>query len=143
MDYMTKMDLDNILKPNLTEETSIEMIRRMYGLEVTSIKPMGSFNDQNFYIQVSKQHQNPYVSEISEDGYIFKIINATKSSITGHFDSMPAAMNHLYKKGLRVSIPVRNIDGTTWKLENIPVLNKDKGPNAREKCGIHLLTFIT
>ncbi|GBN60218.1 hypothetical protein AVEN_112715-1, partial [Araneus ventricosus] len=73
---------------------------------------------------VSNQHQNPYVDEISEDGYTLKIINATKSSIVGHFDSMHAALNHLHKKGLRVPIPVRNIDGNTWKLENIPVFNK-------------------
>ncbi|GBN45541.1 hypothetical protein AVEN_15848-1, partial [Araneus ventricosus] len=45
------MDLDNILKPNLSTEKAIDVVRSMYGLEVTGIKPMGSFNDQNFYIQ--------------------------------------------------------------------------------------------
>ncbi|GBN47051.1 hypothetical protein AVEN_183880-1, partial [Araneus ventricosus] len=50
-DYLIKMDLDNILKPNLSTEKAIDVVRSMYGLEVTSIKPMGSFNDQNFYIQ--------------------------------------------------------------------------------------------
>ncbi|KAF8770581.1 hydroxylysine kinase-like [Argiope bruennichi] len=137
------MDIDNILKPNISAEAAVEMVRNMYGLEVTSIKPMGSFNDQNFYIQISNQHQNPYIDEVSEDGYTLKIINATKSSIAGHFDSMHVALHHLQRKGLRVPVPVKNLEGSTWKVENVRVLSKDKESNANEKCGVHLLTYLT
>ncbi|GFR12176.1 hydroxylysine kinase, partial [Trichonephila clavata] len=92
---------------------------------------------------VSKKHQNPHISDISEDGYTLKVINTFKSSLEGHIDSMHSALNHLSKKGLRVPVPVRNLEGNTWKLETVPLLNEEKDSWERKKCGIHLLTFLT
>ncbi|PRD30904.1 UNVERIFIED_CONTAM: hypothetical protein NCL1_25009 [Trichonephila clavipes] len=78
------MDLDKLSKPCLTETMAVNLVRTIYDLEVVDIKSMISFNDQNFRIQVSKKHQNPHISNISEDGYTLKIINTFKSSLEGH-----------------------------------------------------------
>lgn len=137
------MDLDKLLKPNLSEAMAIDLVETLYGLKVIEIKSMISFNDQNFRIQVSKEHQNPYISDISEDGYTLKIINTFKSSLEGHIDSMHSALNHLSEKELRVPLPVQNLEGNTWQLETVPLLNEDKEPCEGNKCGIHLLTFVT
>ncbi|GFY63624.1 hydroxylysine kinase [Trichonephila inaurata madagascariensis] len=118
------MDLDKLSKPCLTEAIAIDLVRTIYGFEVVDIKSMISFNDQNFRIQVSKKHQNPHINNISEDGYTLKIINTFKSSLEGHIDSIHSALNHLSKKGLRVPVPVRNLEGNTWKLETVPLLNE-------------------
>ncbi|GFY63012.1 hydroxylysine kinase, partial [Trichonephila inaurata madagascariensis] len=57
--------------------------------------------------------------------------------------SIHSALNHLGKKGLRVPVPVRNLEGNTWKLETVPLLNEEKESCERKKCAIHLLTFLT
>ncbi|PRD30903.1 UNVERIFIED_CONTAM: Hydroxylysine kinase [Trichonephila clavipes] len=58
-------------------------------------------------------------------------------------DSIHSALNHLSKKGLRVPVPVRNLEGNTWKLETVPLLNEETESCERKKCAIHLLTFLT
>ncbi|GFT60170.1 hydroxylysine kinase [Nephila pilipes] len=136
------MDLDEILKPNVSEALAIDLVRIIYGLEVIDIKSMISFNDQNFQIQVSEKHQNPYINNIPEDGYTLKILNTIKSSLDGHIDSMHSALNHLSRKGLRVPVPVQNLEGNTWKLETVPLLNEDRKQCERSKCAIHLITFL-
>lgn len=41
---------------------------------------------------------------------------------------MHAAMIHLHNKGVQVPVPVRNVEGKTWKLEKVPVLNNGIEP---------------
>ncbi|GFT45190.1 hydroxylysine kinase [Nephila pilipes] len=106
---------------------------------------MVSFDDQNFHIKVAKEHHNPYISQISDDGYTLKITNAVRSAIEGNFDSIHAGLFHLNKKGIRAPLPIQNLDGKTWKMEKVPLLNEEdlcsiSGPKL---CGVHLLTFIS
>ncbi|KAG8193178.1 hypothetical protein JTE90_005529 [Oedothorax gibbosus] len=136
------MDLRKLLKPNVTEENAIDLIRSMYGLEVIQIRRMSSFNDQNFFIKVSKVHQNPFIDQASENSYTLKIINTLKSSLDGHFESLHSAMRHLINRGLCVPVPVMDLEGKTFNLKLLPLLNKEKELPENEKCGIHLLTYL-
>lgn len=43
------------------------------------------FNKLTIYLKVSKDHQNPHIEEISDQGYTLKIINTFKSNIENHF----------------------------------------------------------
>ncbi|KAF8770698.1 Low-density lipoprotein receptor-related protein 2 like protein [Argiope bruennichi] len=137
------MDQGILLKPNVSEQFAIDLALRLYGLKVTEIKRMVSFDDQNFHIKVAKEYQNPYISQLCEDGYTLKITNTMKSSLQGHFDSMHAAMLHMSQKNVRTPVPVRNLDGNTWRLEKVPLLNEDVNIPGPKLCGVHLLTFIT
>ncbi|XP_054720041.1 hydroxylysine kinase-like [Uloborus diversus] len=137
------MDIMDTSKPNVSEEQVKDLALSIFDLTVTSIKKMVSFDDQNFHIKVSKNHKNPHIKDICIDGYTLKITNTVKSATSGHFDSMHRAMIHFNKKGLRVPLPVRNMDGKTWKMVQVPVLNKGKnGVSTDDPCGIHLLTFL-
>ncbi|KAG8181423.1 hypothetical protein JTE90_018890 [Oedothorax gibbosus] len=129
-------------KPNVSAELAKELVKRIYGLQVTEIKSLNSFNDKNFHIKVSKDHQNPYIDEVSDDGYTLKVMNTLKSNLKGHFDAIHGAMLRLHEKGLRVPQPIKNLEGETWKLETLPL--QETGGNVAKplKCGIHLLTYI-
>ncbi|XP_035233599.1 hydroxylysine kinase-like [Stegodyphus dumicola] len=130
-------------KPNVSENLAIELAFRIYGLKVNTIKKMVSYNDQNFHICVSKEHRNPYIESITEEGYTLKITNTRNSAETDNFDIIHSMMYHLNLKGLRVPVPIKNLDGNTWKMEEVPLLNEVEGNSSDEtKCGIHLLTFL-
>ncbi|GIX80189.1 aminoglycoside phosphotransferase domain-containing protein 1 [Caerostris darwini] len=134
---------ETLLKPNVSEQLAIELARRLYGLEVTDIKRMVSFDDQNFHIKVTKEHKNPYISQISANGYTLKVTNTYKSSLEGNFDSMHTSMLHLDKKGMHTPVPVKNLEGQTWTLERVPLLNEDENLPGPKLCGVHLLTYIS
>ncbi|GFY54280.1 aminoglycoside phosphotransferase domain-containing protein 1 [Trichonephila inaurata madagascariensis] len=131
-----------IIKPNISEELAIDLARRLYGLEVIEMKRMVSFDDQNFHIKVAKEHHNPYISQLPEDGYTLKITNAVRSAMEGNFDSIHSALLHLNKKGIRAPLPIQNLEGKTWKLEKVPLLNEEINISGPKLCGVHLLTFI-
>ncbi|KAG8181420.1 hypothetical protein JTE90_018887 [Oedothorax gibbosus] len=129
-------------KPDVSVDLAIELVKRLYGLQVTEIKSLNSFNDKNFHIKVSKDHQNPNIDDVSDDGYTLKVMNTLKSNLKGHFDAIHEAMLRLHEKGLRVPQPIKNLEGETWKLETLP-LQETEGKVAKTlKCGIHLLTYI-
>ncbi|KFM69321.1 Aminoglycoside phosphotransferase domain-containing protein 1, partial [Stegodyphus mimosarum] len=131
-------------KPNVSENLAIELAFRIYGLKVNTIKKMVSYDDQNFHIFVSNEHYNPYIESTAEDGYTLKITNTTRSAEPDHFDIMHSTMNHLNLKGLRVPVPIKNLEGNTWKMEVVPLLNEDESNSSdKRECGIHLLTFIS
>ncbi|KAG8197624.1 hypothetical protein JTE90_001555 [Oedothorax gibbosus] len=135
--------ISEMFKPHVSKELAIELASRLYGFEVTEIKPLNSFSDQNFLIKVSKHHQNPHIEEISDEGYVLKIINTYKSKMENHFESVHAGIIHLFKKGLRVPLPIKNLEGKTWTLERVPLQEKEeRKANKDMKCGIHLLTYI-
>ncbi|GIX80267.1 aminoglycoside phosphotransferase domain-containing protein 1 [Caerostris darwini] len=104
---------------------------------------MVSFDDQNFHIKASKEHKNPYISQISANGYTLKITNTLKSSLEGNFDSMHTSMIHLDKKGMHTPVPVKNLGGQTWTLERVPLLNEDENVPGPKLCGVRLLTYIS
>ncbi|KAG8189964.1 hypothetical protein JTE90_009103 [Oedothorax gibbosus] len=129
-------------KPNVTVDSATELVKKIYGLQVTEIKSLNSFSDKNFHIKVSKDHQNPNIDKISDDGYTLKVMNTLKSNLKGHFDAIHGTMIRLHEKGLRVPQPIRNLEGTTWKLETLPLLETAGEVAKTLKCGIHLLTYI-
>ncbi|KAG8174257.1 hypothetical protein JTE90_002052 [Oedothorax gibbosus] len=141
-DEFMKQAKDKMAKPNVSEELAKELVKRIYGLQVTEIKSLDSFYDKNFHIKVSKDHQNSNIGEVSDDGYTLKVTNTLKSNLKGHFDAIHEAMLRLLEKGLRVPQPIKNLEGKTWKLETLP-LQKSEGKVAQTlQCGIHLLTYI-
>ncbi|KAG8189966.1 hypothetical protein JTE90_009105 [Oedothorax gibbosus] len=133
---------DMMAKPNVSEDLAVELAKRIYGLQVTEIKRLNSFNDKNFHIKVSKDHQNPNIGDVLADGYTLKVMNTLKSNLKGHFDAIHGAMLRLHEKGLRAPQPIKNLEEKTWKLETLP-LQETEGKVAKTlKCGIHLLTYI-
>ena len=67
------------IRPCVTPEQARALIERLYGLQVTRIKELVSYDDRNFHIWVSDHHSNPHLAEVRQEGYVFKILNRMDS----------------------------------------------------------------
>lgn len=47
------MNPNDLKKPNVSEDLARDLVLRLYGFRITSIKQMVSFDDQNYHIKVS------------------------------------------------------------------------------------------
>eukprot|EP00058_Branchiostoma_floridae_P009086 XP_002594574.1 hypothetical protein BRAFLDRAFT_77546 [Branchiostoma floridae] len=59
-------------KPHLTEEQAGQLVETLYGLKVTSLKPLDSYDDLNFYVKVDGP-------AAWARGYTLKVMNGTDS----------------------------------------------------------------
>ena len=68
-----------IIRPQTTEENARELIQELYGMTVTWLKELVSYDDRNYWVKVDAQHSNPNVKATCEDGYILKVLNSMDS----------------------------------------------------------------
>ncbi|KAF7415154.1 hypothetical protein HZH68_003643 [Vespula germanica] len=104
------------IRPNMNEETVIDLLFKIYGLTVTSIKELNAYDDKNYHVHCKELHENPYISEISEHGYVLKIINSLDSRNTHVIDAQTEMLIFLNGQ-LNCPIPVKNLNGTYYTLE--------------------------
>ena len=67
------------IRPQTTPDTAVELVNNLYGLTVTKVKELNSYDDRNYYVHVKPEHKNPHIKEICPDGYILKILNSMDS----------------------------------------------------------------
>ena len=65
-----------LLRPQTSPQIAIELVVRLYGLTVTNVKELNSYDDRNYYVHVKSDHCNPNIKQVSPDGYILKILNS-------------------------------------------------------------------
>ena len=63
---------------------ALELIEKLYGLEVKTIKELSSYDDKNFLVTVSHRWSNDNIKELWPHGYVFKVLNYTDSMATNH-----------------------------------------------------------
>ncbi|XP_035665858.1 hydroxylysine kinase-like [Branchiostoma floridae] len=68
-------------KPHLTEEQAGQLVETLYGLKVTSLKPLDSYDDLNFYVKVDGP-------AAWARGYTLKVMNGTDSKNGGEFPKL-------------------------------------------------------
>ncbi len=68
-----------IIRPQVTEEQAVSLVECLYGLKVTSIKQMNSYDDRNYYIKVADSVNNPHISQLWPHGYVLKVLNSMDS----------------------------------------------------------------
>ncbi|KAG8144900.1 hypothetical protein E2320_013305, partial [Naja naja] len=64
-----------LIKPTFTEKQAAELVRRIFGLEVSQLRPLPSYDDQNFHVAAASF---PGKGESPGD-FVLKIINAEDS----------------------------------------------------------------
>jgi len=67
--------LQGDIRPHATEDDVREMLQRLYGMTVLSIKKLNAYDDQNFHIKVAADIRNVHIERLNEQGYVFKIMN--------------------------------------------------------------------
>ncbi|XP_068000206.1 hydroxylysine kinase isoform X2 [Melanerpes formicivorus] len=121
-----------LTKPALGEKEVTELIDRVFGLKVSWIRPLPSYDDQNFHVGVSG---NQGVSE-SADEYVLKITNSEDSQEPDLIEVQTQAMMFLSNEGFPSATPYLTKDGNIMSLES-----GGTGPG-NKKYMVRLLTYL-
>ncbi|XP_072409371.1 hydroxylysine kinase-like [Chiloscyllium punctatum] len=129
---MSSSEKPAVIKPLLTEAQAVELVERLYGLKVSSVQPMPSYDDQNFHILVSENQ----VTKDHSQSYTLKVMNAGESEDADLIEAQTRAMIFLSEKGFPTPTPIPTIDGKIMSLETI-----EQGNEHRQHM-IRLLTYL-
>ncbi|KAJ8374260.1 hypothetical protein SKAU_G00048400 [Synaphobranchus kaupii] len=112
-------------KPKLSESQASQLIGRLFGLTVTKIRPLPSYDDQNFHVGDSEGGE-----------YVLKIMNSVCSQNMGLIEVQTHAMAWLHQNGLPAQTALPKLTGTKMSLEDI-----DCGSGS-QKYLVRLLTYL-
>ena len=68
-----------VIKPEIDEKIATELVSKLYGLKVKTIKEMNSYDDRNYTITVEEDHTNPHIETLWPHGYTLKVLNSMDS----------------------------------------------------------------
>ncbi|CAJ0932837.1 unnamed protein product [Ranitomeya imitator] len=117
-------------KPAVNEEQAINLVEALFGLKVSKVKPLPSYDDQNFYIQTWDD------GNITQREYVLKILNGEDSKNSELVDVQTCAMKFLHDEGLPTPNALFTKSGAIMSLEAI-----DYG-GVIQKHMVRLLTYL-
>lgn len=100
-------------KPTFSEEEATELVVRVFGLKVSWIRPLPSYDDQNFHVHVSGRKG----AAEGADEYVLKITNSEDSQEPDVIEVQTQAMMFLSAEGFPSATPYLTKDGNTMSLE--------------------------
>ncbi|KFO83290.1 Hydroxylysine kinase, partial [Buceros rhinoceros silvestris] len=119
-------------KPAFSEEEATELVVRVFGLKVSWIRPLPSYDDQNFHVRVSGSKG----AAEGADEYVLKITNSEDSQQPDLIEVQTQAMMFLSAEGFPSATPYLTKDGNTMSLEP-----GGAGPG-NTKYLVRLLTYL-
>ncbi|KAM6125629.1 hydroxylysine kinase isoform 2-T2 [Phoenicopterus ruber ruber] len=121
-----------LTKPALGEKEATDLVDRVFGLKVSWIRPLPSYDDQNFHVRVSR-HQG---AAEGADEYVLKITNSEDSREPDLIEAQTQAMMFLKAEGFPSATPHLTKDGNIMSLES-----GGTGPG-NKKYMVRLLTYL-
>ncbi|NXA09787.1 HYKK kinase, partial [Sapayoa aenigma] len=118
-----------LTKPALGEKEAAELVDRVFGLKVSWLRPLPSYDDQNFHVGVSTKHG-------AADEYVLKITNSGDSREPELIEVQTRAMMFLGAEGFPSATPCLTKDGTIMSLES-----GDAAPE-NKKYMVRLLSYL-
>uniref|UniRef100_UPI003AAA318E hydroxylysine kinase n=1 Tax=Centroberyx gerrardi TaxID=166262 RepID=UPI003AAA318E len=115
----------NRSKPNLSLPQVTEMVKRLFGLTLSQIRPLPSYDDQNFYVAVAEGGE-----------YVLKVMNVATSKNLALLEVQTHAMAFLHQRGLPAQTVLPTTEGQLMSLEEI-----DCGFGC-QKYLVRLLTYL-
>ena len=67
------------IRPQTNTTIAINLIKQLYGLTVTRIKELMSYDDRNYFVEVQPEHSNRNIKQLWQHGYVLKILNSMDS----------------------------------------------------------------
>ncbi|NXM29729.1 HYKK kinase, partial [Oxyruncus cristatus] len=119
-----------LTKPALSEKEAAELVDRVFGLKVSWLRPLPSYDDQNFHVCVSG---NSTGAEGAEE-YVLKITNSEDSREPDLIHVQTQAMMFLSAEGFPAATPCLTKDGSIMSLES--------GDTGNKKHMVRLLTYL-
>ncbi|KAG8594679.1 hypothetical protein GDO81_001293 [Engystomops pustulosus] len=117
-------------KPAVNEAQAIKLAEAIYGLQVSKVKPLPSYVDQNFYIQTVDDGNN------GQREYVLKIMNGNDSVNSELIQVQTCAMKFLFDEGLPTPNPLSTKSGAIMSLEAIEY------GGVTQKHMVRLLTYL-
>ncbi|XP_042328694.1 hydroxylysine kinase isoform X2 [Sceloporus undulatus] len=115
--------LCNLNKPAFSKEQATELVKRVFGIKVSEIKPLPSYDDQNFHVRVAKSEE---IGEGTEEEYVLKIINSEDSQNPELIEVQTRIMMFLNKEGFPVATPHFTKEGEIMYLESVETASATK-----------------
>ncbi|XP_046577796.1 hydroxylysine kinase-like [Haliotis rubra] len=106
-----------VIRPVVLEGMVKDIIHKMYGLTVTVVKELPSYDDRNYYVRVEDQHSNPFIQQLQPGGYLLKVINSKDSMNPQGLEAQHAFMKCLLKNSIQTQMIIPNINGEEQSLE--------------------------
>ncbi|XP_068212323.1 hydroxylysine kinase [Palaemon carinicauda] len=136
-----------IIRPIVNADDVPDLVSRLYGLTVTSVKELNSYDDKNFHVQVTGPSKNPHITEVCPHGYTFKILNSMDTKNEKLVDAQNQMMLFLHSKGFNVPKPEKNVFGSYMKAEKLTpppddFLTNNVTEAPSQEYMIRLLTFL-
>lgn len=78
--------LEADIKPCITKDEAVDLASEVYGLQVSIVKELNSYDDRNYHLIVESS-SNPHVQPVSPYGYVLKIINSQDSNNLPFFEA--------------------------------------------------------
>ncbi|ETE66643.1 Aminoglycoside phosphotransferase domain-containing protein 1, partial [Ophiophagus hannah] len=107
-----------LIKPTFTEKQAAELVRRIFGLEVSQLRPLPSYDDQNFHVAAASF---PGKGESPGD-FILKIINAEDSQNSDLVEVQTQIMMFLNGEGFPVAMPHLTQEGKKFVVRLLSYL---------------------
>ncbi|KAM9311845.1 hydroxylysine kinase [Gastrophryne carolinensis] len=117
-------------KPVVSEAQATALLENVFGLQVSKVKSLPSYDDQNFYIETQSDVNTPGKE------YVLKITNAEASKNTELIEVQTSVMKFLNDEGLPTPKPIYTKTGQIMSLETI-----DYG-NTVQHHMVRLLTYL-
>lgn len=95
-------------KPNFSQSQVVELVKRLYRLTPSEIRPLPSYDDQNFY-----------VAAVEGGEYVLKVMNSKDSMNPVLIEVQTYAMSFLHQNGLPAQTALPTTSGQLMSLEEI------------------------
>ncbi|KAG7283709.1 hypothetical protein CRUP_020482 [Coryphaenoides rupestris] len=100
-------------KPHFSEAQVVEVVQRLYGLRVSTVRPLPSYDDQNFYVAAAAPEGG------GGGEYVLKVMNSVDSENPALIDVQTQAMRFLHDHGFPAQTAVPTAAGELMSLEQI------------------------
>ncbi|XP_029430933.1 hydroxylysine kinase isoform X2 [Rhinatrema bivittatum] len=117
-------------KPALSVEQAAQVVSAVYGFEVSEIRSLPSYDDQNFFVKTVGSEAGADVAE-----YVLKVTNSAASQNADLIEVQTDVMMFLKEEGFPTASPVPTKHGNMMSLQSI-----DCGSGVRQYM-VRLLTF--
>lgn len=113
------------MQPKFSPAQAADILKSLYDLTTTDIRPLPSYDDQNFYVSCSNGHE-----------YVLKIMNSGDSKNPPLLEVQTYAMAYLHQNGLPAQTATPTVTGQLMSLEEL-----DCG-FGRQKYLVRLLSYL-
>ncbi|XP_062819621.1 hydroxylysine kinase [Anolis carolinensis] len=107
--------LCDLNKPNFNKKQATKLVERIFGLQVSALQPLPSYDDQNFHVSIAQTEGR---GEGTEE-YVLKIINAEDSQKSELIEVQTRIMMFLNQEGFPVATPRLTKEGEIMFLERV------------------------